>query len=241
MELNLMTKRLKKFQSASATLVVYAMLGVPMLHAHDAGDIIVRFGAARMFASEDSSSILVDKGALAGTELGGSASLSNDTQFGITTTYMMTEKIGLEAMITTPFRTKVAFHNTMLTAANEPLGKIKQTSPTLNLVYYPFNPRQSFQPYVGAGISYMWFSKDNMSAVGTSNGFANLRAENAWGENVQIGFDYKLSDRLIFNAQARYFTTNTTVYVDNVALNARMKSDMDIKSKIVMIGLGYRF
>ncbi|NCD12436.1 MAG: OmpW family protein [Epsilonproteobacteria bacterium] len=217
------------------------MLGVPLLHAHDAGDIIVRLGAARMFTSEDSSSILIDKGGLAGTDIGGSASFSNDTQFGITTTYMITEQIGFEAMMTTPFRTKVAFHNTILSAANEPLGKIKQTSPTLNLVYYPFNPRQSFQPYVGAGIGYTWFSKDNMSAVGTSNGFANLRAENAWGKNVQIGFDYKLTDRLILNAQARYYTTDTTVYMDNVLLNIRMKSDMEIKSKIVMIGLGYRF
>lgn len=222
-------------------LTACVALWTPLAYGHDAGDILLRIGAARVFTSENSSSVSIDQGPLAGTDLGGGATLSNDTQAALTATYMLTDHFGIEAMATTPFRTGIAFHDTILDAANTPMGSLKQVSPTLSLVYYPLDPSRDFQPYVGAGVSRTWFFGSKMGTEARSNGFENLRANNAWGWAAQLGFDYMLDDALLLNAQVRYLDTDTTLYADNTALPSRLKSDVDIHAWLAMIGLGYRF
>lgn len=214
---------------------------IPLAHGHEAGDVIFRVGAARLFSSEDSSSIDVDQGGLAGTDLQGNASISNDTQAGLTATYMLTDHFGIEAMATTPFRAGIAFHDTILDAANISIGSLKQVSPTVSLVYYPLASGLDFQPYMGAGVSRTWFFGGKIDDQAAANRFDNLRASNAWGWAAQLGFDYMLTENLLLNAQVRYIDTSTTLYLQNTALGVRMKSDVDIGSWIGMVGLGYKF
>ncbi|WP_347902266.1 OmpW family outer membrane protein [Pseudomonas purpurea] len=226
----------------SASLFALA-LAAPLAHAHQAGDIIVRAGAITVNPKADSSSVKVDRGPLAGANLGGKATMSSDTQLGLNFAYMITNNLGIELLAATPFEHDVKIKGTSLDAANGKLGTLKHLPPTLSLVYYPLDAKSAFQPYVGGGINYTWIYDEHVGSQASNNGFSNFRAKNSWGMAWQVGADYMLTDNVMINAQARYMDIDTRAYVDNNALaqGTRAKVNVDVDPWVYMVGLGYKF
>ncbi|WP_339547193.1 OmpW/AlkL family protein [Pseudomonas sp. RA_35y_Pfl2_P32] len=226
----------------SASLIAFA-LAAPSVQAHEAGDIIVRAGAITVNPEADSSSVKVDRGPLAGADLGGKATMSSDTQLGLNFAYMITNNLGIELLAATPFEHDVKLKGTALPAANGKLGSLKHLPPTLSLVYYPLDHKSVFQPYVGAGINYTWIYDEHVGSQASANGFDNFRAKNTWGVAWQVGADYMLTDNVMINGQVRYIDIDTTGYVDNnaVAPGTRAKVDIDVDPWVYMVGLGYKF
>lgn len=75
-------------------------LALPQLAmAHEAGDFFMRAGSATVRPTEGSDNVLGM----------GEFSASNDTQLGLTFTYMATDNIGVELLAATPFRHKVGW------------------------------------------------------------------------------------------------------------------------------------
>lgn len=224
----------------SASLIALA-LAAPMAQAHQAGDVLVRAGAITVNPKADSSTVKVDRGGLAGTDLGGKATMSSDTQLGLNFAYMLTDNIGIELLAATPFEHDVKIKGTTLDAANGKLGTLKHLPPTLSVVYYPLDSKSVFQPYVGAGINYTWIYDEHVGSRASTAGFDNFRAKNSWGLAWQIGADYMLTDSLLINAQARYIDIDTNAYVDHPGLGVRAKVDVDVDPFVYMVGLGYKF
>ena len=139
-------------------------LAAPVAHAHEAGDILIRAGAITVNPKADSGHVKVDQGPLAGTNLGGKATMSSDTQLGLNFAYMITNHIGIELLAATPFEHDVKIKNTALGAANGKLGTLKHLPPTLSVVYYPLDNKSAFQPYVGAGINYTWIYDEHVGS-----------------------------------------------------------------------------
>ncbi|BCD86363.1 outer membrane protein W [Pseudomonas solani] len=224
----------------AASLLALAV-AAPLAQAHQAGDILVRAGAITVNPKADSSSVQVDRGALAGLDLGGKATMDSDTQLGLNFAYMLTDHFGLELLAATPFEHEVKLKGTGLDAANGSLGSLKHLPPTLSVVYYPLESQSAFQPYVGAGINYTWIYDEHVGSGATAAGFDNFRVKNSWGLAWQVGADYMLTDSIMVNAQVRYIDIDTTAYVDNTALNVRAKVDVDVDPWVYMVGLGYKF
>ncbi|GLZ84252.1 outer membrane protein W [Metapseudomonas resinovorans] len=224
----------------TASLLALA-IAAPLAQAHQAGDILVRAGAITVNPEADSSSVKIDRGALAGTDLGGKATMDSDTQLGLNFAYMLTDHIGLELLAATPFEHEVKLKGTGLDSANGSLGSLKHLPPTLSLVYYPLDPKSAFQPYLGAGINYTWIFDEHVGSSATAAGFDNFRVDNSWGLAWQVGADYMLTDNVMVNAQVRYIDIDTRGYVDNTLLNVRAKVDVDVDPWVYMVGLGYKF
>ncbi|BCG22672.1 outer membrane protein W [Pseudomonas tohonis] len=229
-----------KTQFLAASLLALAV-AAPVAHAHQAGDILVRAGAITVNPKADSSSVKVDRGALAGADLGGKATMDSDTQLGLNFAYMLTDHFGLELLAATPFEHEVKIKGTALDAANGSLGSLKHLPPTLSVVYYPLESQSAFQPYLGAGINYTWIYDEHVGSGATAAGFDNFRAKNSWGLAWQVGADYMLTDNIMLNAQVRYIDIDTRAYVDNTALGVRAKVDVDVDPWVYMVGLGYKF
>ncbi|MFP3631511.1 OmpW family outer membrane protein, partial [Burkholderia sp. SIMBA_045] len=90
----------------SASLFALA-LTAPLAHAFEAGDILIRAGAITVNPKADSSSVKVDQGPLAGTNLGGKATMDSDTQLGLNFAYMIDAHWGIELLAATPFEHEV--------------------------------------------------------------------------------------------------------------------------------------
>ena len=226
----------------SASLFALA-LAAPIAHAHEAGDIIVRAGAITVNPKADSGSVKVDQGPLAGTNLGGKATMSSDTQLGLNFAYMVTNHVGIELLAATPFEHDVKIKNTGLDAANGKLGTLKHLPPTLSVVYYPLDSKSAFQPYVGAGINYTWIYDEHVGSSAQGQGFNNFKAENSWGWAAQVGMDYMINDKWMINGQVRYIDISTKATVENSALPAgtRAKVNVDVDPMVYMVGIGYKF
>lgn len=220
----------------AASLLALAV-AAPVAHAHKAGDIIVRAGAVTVQTDESSSSVKLDRPN--GSDLGGKATVGNDTQLGLNFAYMLTDNWGIELLAATPFSHDVHIKNTAVGSTK--LGTLKHLPPTLSVVYYPMDSNSAFQPYVGAGINYTWFMDGDTGSEAEAGGFRNLQANNSWGWAAQVGADYMLTDKLMINGQVRYIDIDTQAYVDNVALGVRAKVNVDIKPWVYMVGLGYKF
>jgi outer membrane protein len=226
----------------SASLVALA-LAAPLAHAFEAGDIILRAGAITVNPKADSSSVKVDQGPLAGTNLGGKATMDSDTQLGLNFAYMLTNNWGIELLAATPFEHDVKLKGTALPAANGKLGSLKHLPPTLSVVYYPLDSKSDFQPYVGAGINYTWIYDESLSSEAKSAGFSNFNAKNSWGLAWQVGADYMLTEHVMLNAQVRYIDIDTRATVENnsIAPGTRAKVNVDVDPFVYMVGLGYKF
>src|SRR5690554_5030330 len=229
--------RIKLLTSSILALSVAA----PTVLAHQAGDMIVRAGVVTVTTGESTSGVIVD----GTTDLGGEATLNNNTQLGLNFAYMVTNKVAVELLGASPFEHDVAIKGTG--AVDGALGKVKHLPPTLSAVYFPMDAGSAFQPYVGVGVNYTWFFNKKVTSGAKAGdnvaGFplTNLKVKNSWGWAAQVGADYMLTENIMLNGQIRYIDIDTEATVDVAGGAAHAKVDVNIKPVVYMVGLGYKF
>lgn len=225
-------------KSVFAASLLALAVAAPAAYAHQAGDIIVRAGAVTVQTKENTSGVKVDRGPDAGVNLGGKATLDNDTQLGLNFAYMVTDHWGVELLAATPFKHDVALKG--VGDLDGKLGSLKHLPPTLSAVFYPLDAGNKFQPYAGLGLNYTWFFDEKVSSAAKAGGFNNFRVQNSWGWAAQLGADYMLTDNLMLNGQVRYIDIDTKAYV-NVGNDTRAKVKVNVEPLVYMVGLGYKF
>lgn len=229
--------------SAISAAVLALALATPTAFAHQAGDFIIRAGAAKVSPAEDSGELKLDGARISGTK----ATLDGDTQLGLAFAYMLTDHVGIELLAATPFQHRVGVKGisnaTGIGGLDGKLGDIKQLPPTLSLQYYPMAPTSRFQPYAGVGVNYTMFFDEDLSSERKAQGFSHLKLQDSIGLAGQVGLDYMLTDHLMFNAAVWYADINTKASVDGpTALGVgRTKVNVDIDPWVYMVGLGYKF
>lgn len=108
------------------------------------------------------------------------------------------------------------------------LGSVNVLPPTLVLQYHLL-PEGKFRPYIGAGGNLTFF----YTKTGDLDGL-DLDESFSWA--VQAGFDIPISNRAVFNVDAKYIDMNTTVKSGGTKL-----FDLDINPIVIGVGIGYRF
>lgn len=186
----------------------------PAALAYEAGDIIVRAGAASV-QPDDSST-----GALDAVN----AKVGNDTQLGLTATYMLSNNVGVELLAATPFKHKIDLPG-LNTAA-----ETKHLPPTLSVQYFPMDAGSALQPYVGAGLNYTTFFSEDIPD-------GELKLKDSWGLAVQAGVDYAISENLILNAAVWHIDIDTKASHDTIGPLGTAQLD----PWVYMVGVGYKF
>ena len=213
------------------------LLGTANVSAYEAGDFIVRAGAAQVDPNDDSDLINV-------TGLGdvpnSEAEVDDDTQLGLTFTYMLTNHLGVGLLAATPFDHDIEANLGALGTVDA--GSAKHLPPTLTLQYFPMDSASKFQPYVGVGVNYTkFFDEDTDSELeGVIGAPGDLEVDDSWGWAAQIGADYELSEHWLLNVSIWYIDleTDAKFKFDNGAI---AKTDVDIDPLVYMIGIGYKF
>ncbi len=222
-----------KTRTLLASAVALALTS-PLAFAHKAGDLILRAGAAMVSPQEDSDNLKLNGTELPGTE----ATVNDNTQLGLTLSYMVTDHIGVELLAATPFTHRVSVKG--LGALDGKLADVKHLPPTLSLQYYPMDAASSWQPYVGAGLNFTTFFEEDLTSTRKAQGFSDLELEDSWGLALQVGSDFKLSENLLLNAAVWYIDINTTATTKLGGVN-EVKVDVEIDPWVFMLGVGYKF
>ncbi|MEH6528778.1 MAG: OmpW family outer membrane protein [Porticoccus sp.] len=221
----------------STVLAGSLLLGAASVTAYEAGDFIVRAGAANVDPNDDSDALELNGTALAGTE----AEVDDDTQLGLTFTYMLTNHIGVGLLAATPFEHDLKAD--MGGGVKYDAGSAKQLPPTVTLQYFPMDGASKFQPYVGVGVNYTKFFDEDVdseleNALGLDGG--DLELDDSWGWAAQAGFDYAIDEHWLLNASVWYIDlqTDAKFKFDQPVV---VEADVDVDPWVYMIGIGYKF
>lgn len=197
-------------------LLVAAALMAPSAFAHQAGDILVRGGAITVSPNGDGGDI----------NRAGHVDVKNNTQLGLTFSYMLTDNWGVELLAATPFS-----HGIDLEGVGE-VAKVKHLPPSLMAQYYFGNAQSKVRPYVGAGVNYTFFFDEKSNGLGG----AKVEADDSWGLAAQAGIDMAVTENLFVNGSVWYMDIDTDVTVEGFETT---KTSIDPIG--LMVGLGYRF
>ena len=153
-----------------------------------------------------------------------SIKVANRTQPEIDVSYFITHNISAELVASYPLSHQVQ-------VSGKYIGGLQELPPILNLQYH-FDGMGNFVPYVGAGVMYM----RTMNVSLYDGGPLGLQ-QNNWGEDVQLGADYKLDNHWLLNADIKKTWVN--VGLDNSTGGTILQLHPD--PYILGVGVGYRF
>jgi outer membrane protein len=203
----------------SLIAILFAGLMAPSLSFAEKGDVVVRLRATHI-APDESSHL----------NLSGYQRLEVDSNTipEIDFSYYFTKNIAAELILATGTRHDVnAIAND---GSVSKLGSINLLPPTLTAQWH-FNPDQTVDPYVGAGLSYIRAMDRNLNL--STTGITVDR--NMFGPALQAGVDYNLQNKWLINFDVKkiWFSTdvNTTSKID----------DLDVDPWVVSFGVGKKF
>jgi outer membrane protein len=205
------------------TLLVVALSAAlsPSFAMAEKGDVVVRLRATNINPDEKSK---LDQ------YIGGENKLEvgSNTIPELDISYYFTKNIAAELILAVGSRHDV----TLNTGSSKiDLGKVNLLPPTL-LAQWHFNPDQTFDPYVGAGVSYIRAMDNSLDLNG-----APIRIDrNSWGPALQAGMDWNLQDRWLVNVDVKKIWFDT-----DVKMNGAKIDKLDIDPWVVSVGFGKKF
>lgn len=227
----------KKSVTLAAAIASVLALGSTNAMAYDAGDMIIRGGLASVMPNEESSGISVNGTKMAGTS---DVKVDDNTQVGVSFTYMMSPSFGIEVLAATPFSHDIT---AVVGTAKIDAGSTKHLPPTISAQYYPLGKGSAFQPYVGAGLNItVFFDEDvdgNLETALSETG-GKLSLDESVGLALQAGFDYSLNENWGVNAAVWYIDISTDAEFKFDSGN-KVTSTVDIDPTVLMLGASYRF
>ena len=203
----------------SLITILVAVLMAPTLSFAEKGDIVVRARVTHI-APDESSHL--------DSSVGDKLEVDSNTIPEIDFSYYFTKNIAAELILAVGSKHDVNIGGGVNAGAK--LGSINLLPPTLTAQWH-FNPDQTIDPYVGAGMSYIRAMDRNLN-LGTT-GITVER--NMFGPVLQAGADYNLPNKWLVNFDVKkiWFSTDvsTTTKIDN----------LDIDPWVVSFGVGKKF
>jgi outer membrane protein len=221
--------------------------------AYEAGDFIVRGGAAYVAPNTDAGNINSPFDALNGiadpVEVEGAGGVT------LTGTYLFHKNFGIEVVGALPFKHDINADKTVESLGLDTIGETKHLPPTILLQFYPLESNSFVQPYVGAGINYTIFFENDTndafaarvaSVLGAPVVDTTLDLDESVGLGLEVGADWAVDKNFSVNTSIWYLDIDTTATVDaRLADGSKVrdaaKFDVSIDPFVYAVGLAYKF
>jgi len=202
---------------ATLTLLAAALVA-PSLRAAD-GPWMVRFRAVSINPADKSDAI--PGLGVAADKITVSTKVIPEVDF----TYFFSPNLAAELILTVPQEHDVKLNGTKI-------GTFKHLPPTLTAQWH-FNPGQTVDPYVGAGVNLTLISDVNLAVPGV--GKLDLNSSSV-GAALQAGVDFKVAKQCYINLDVKYVQIQS-----DVKLGASKVTKVKIDPLLYGVGIGYRF
>jgi outer membrane protein len=221
-------------------------------HAQSAGSFVLSTGWFHLAPQSSSEPLRV-------TSIGGSptniteantgASLSSADTIGFTLGYFATDHIAAEFVLGYP----PSFDLTG-TGSFERFGKLgqaKQWSPTLLFKYFFNAPTAAFRPYLGIGVSRVWFTDAKITnsafEANVLHGPTSVDTDSSWAPVFNAGFTYAFDQHWFAGVSISYLPLSTTAKLNTAArtpvgtLNVQSQTKIKLNPIVSYVNIGYRF
>lgn len=213
----------------------------PVLAHAEAGDWVVRVRAVNVTPNEDSKlGKTVNNNVANVMSPGAELTVSDKVIPELDISYYITKNIAAELILALGTRHNVSIEGEAgAVVPNQDLGSVNLLPPTLTVQWH-FNPDQTIDPYVGAGINYTNFLDRNLKVNNGALAGTKIKVDSdSWGYALQAGLDINLKDGWLINLDAKYVNIETDVKL-NVAGWTKIDS-LDINPWVLGIGIGKKF
>jgi outer membrane protein len=239
--------QMKKSLVALAIAAAFA----PTLAMAEAGDIVVRLRATNVSPDENSrlgkdtikaydqatADLLYGATNSAGAEL----RVDSNTIPEIDFSYYITKNIAAELILALGTRHDVSTSSHGVALDRNLLGSVNLLPPTLTAQWH-FLPDQTFDPYVGAGLTFVRAMDNSLTARSTALGNQPIRIDhNSWGPAIQAGLDVNLQDKWLVNLDVKKVWFDTDVKLNVNGGGWRKIDTLDVDPWVISVGVGKKF
>lgn len=219
-------------------LSIFAAFSAPAM-AQQAGDNIVNVGWFHV-APQDSSSLLT----VGGTQIpNSSASISKANTVGISFTHFLTDNVGVSADLGIPPTMKLYGEGSLKGLGQVATGKL--WSPAVLGKYYFGDKNSQFRPYVGAGISYVWYSNIKLgnSIQTLLHGPTSASLSSSFAPVANVGVSYNFDKNWSANFSVSYVKLKTTadLTTQTAAGTVRSSAKLTLDPIVTLLSVGYLF
>lgn len=240
-------------KQASAA-VLLSLSAITCAHAQSAGQWMLNAGWLHLAPQDSSQPLSVNALGHSTTVAGTGASISDADTFALTATYFVTDHIALETILGVP--PKLHLNGTGSLAQLGELGNARAWSPALIAQYHFGEPSARLRPYVGAGVSYVWFNNIQLSApvasgqllyspsLGTRlEGPTSASLSKSFAPIVNAGLTFNIDKHWSVGVSAAYvwLSTRATLTTHSSLGTVTSTTKLKINPIISFVSVGYRF
>lgn len=193
--------------------------------AYEEGTWILRGGVGTVQPKSNGLSSSYDIDGMTFTE---TIDVGDATSMTLTATYMFTQNWAFDVLAALPFEHDI--YMTMSDGSSSDKFKVAETKqlPATFSIQYHFSPDRDFQPYAGLGVNWTSFSstkfvsdiesllEDPEFGLGESG---SLTIDDSFGLAVQVGGDWKITERMVVNFDVRWFDVDADTYYVSPAIS----------------------
>lgn len=226
----------------SLLVLALAAAFLPTLAQAEAGDWVVRARVVNINPDESSDlGKTVNKNVAPVMSPGAELKVDSNTIPELDISYYITKNIAAELILATGSKHDVSVSgDSGGVVTNQLLGSVDVLPPTLTVQWH-FNPDQTIDPYVGAGINYTAFLDRKLNVRQGALAGSKIKVDSdSWGWALQAGVDINLKDGWLINADVKYITIDTDVKLKTGGSWTKI-DDLDINPWVFGIGIGKKF
>lgn len=245
---------MKNTRKVQVALAAAMLAGGGSAMAQQAGDWV--FGAGWMhFAPQDSSKPLTVTSPVNMAVPGSSANVTSSDTLGLSATYFLDSNWGIEGVLGVPPKFKLEGAGSLAPIGE--LGTARQWSPALLGKYYFNDGNAAFRPYVGLGLTYVWYS-DVQLTPGMQNALGGLirrpagstvtsaKLDSSWAPVFNVGAAYQFDKHWGVSLSVSYIPLKTTAKLTTTsaatgAQLATSEASLKVNPIVPFVAVTYRY
>jgi len=235
----------KTFKAATyAAALSLAAFALPAA-AQSAGSNIVSLGWFHI-APNESSETLQRTAPTPFTFTGSSASVPDSDTVGVAFTHFFTDNAALTFDAGIPPTFKLQGGGTLAPLGQ--LGTAKQWSPALVAKWYFGSADSAFRPFIGAGVTYVWYSDVELSPLLqrtlTSGGTASADLSSSWAPVANIGASYNFDKNWSLSLSVSYIPLKTKADITGTTpggTQVKANTTLTLDPLVTFLSVGYKF
>lgn len=238
----------------TSAAILLSIAAISCARAQSAGQWVMNAGWLHMAPQDSSEPLTVNALGRSSMVAGSGASVADTDTFALTATYFVTDHIALETILGIP--PKLHLSGTGSLSSLGELGTASAWSPAILAQYHFGEPSARFRPYVGAGLTYVWFRDVQLSNKVASGAFlysptlgsrlegpTSVTLSHSFAPIVNAGLTYNIDSHWSVGVSVAYVWLSTKADLSTRSAVGTVTSSTRIKIDPIttFVSLGYRF